>query len=292
MVENNIEKLIHRCEEELADIDDLEKREEQKENIRQLWLKYRGEDEVISSDKYQELLAKDAKKKQLKIYTHIPKLDEIIEGFREGNLVVISGATKEGKTSISQTFTENFEEKCLWFTYEVPVSEFLEKFTKIPLFYLPKTLKGNTTDWLEKKIVEGIAKFNVKAVFIDHLHYIVDMKAMGANMSLQIGATMRELKRIALRWGIVIFLIAHITKSKIMDIPDLDAIRDSSFVAQEADIVMFIVRLRDKTTGEYSNEALASVQAHRRTGKCGTVKLVYLDNKFKELEGNYEPTSI
>jgi ATP-dependent Clp protease ATP-binding subunit ClpA len=55
-------------------------------------------------------------------------------------------------------------------------------------------MRGNTLTWVEKKIIEGKAKYNSSVVFIDHLHFIVDF---GENMSIEIGKTMRELKRMA-----------------------------------------------------------------------------------------------
>jgi len=200
--------------------------------------------------------------------TDIPKLDDIIGGFREGNLVVISGATGMGKTSVAQSLTENFDEKTLWFSYEVPVAEFMTKFREAPLFYLPKSIIGDTVSWVENKIVESMAKFDTRVVFIDHLHYIVE-------------------KKIALKWGIIIFLIAHLKKTKITDVPEIDDMRDSSFIAQEADIVMVVTRLKQEDSDEFSNEALVSVLKHRRTGKTGTVKLLYHDHKFNEVSNQY-----
>ncbi|MBD3282083.1 MAG: hypothetical protein GF387_00500 [Candidatus Portnoybacteria bacterium] len=206
----------------------------------------------------------------------------------DGNkLFLLANFVVVHNTSFCQTLTENFEEKSLWFTFEVPVAEFMEKFNEVPLFYLPRTLKGNTTTWIEKRIVEAIAKYDIKAVFIDHLHYVVDLNSLHSNVSIQIGATMRELKRIALKWGLAIFLVAHIKKTKINDVPDIDDLRDSSFVAQESDIVMMVSRLKDEEK-QLTTQSLVSVLAHRRTGKVGQVKLNYHDNKFSEVSQGYE----
>jgi hypothetical protein len=37
------------------------------------------------------------------------------------------------------------------------------------LFYVPEIMTGNTLLWVEKKIIEAIAKFNSKVVFISTL---------------------------------------------------------------------------------------------------------------------------
>jgi len=270
-MEESIENTIQKCQEEIASIENLQEKQEQRERIRDLWKKYKGEDEVISSVEYQKIIALQDKTNQLKVMTDIPKLDNIIEGFREGNLVVISGATGMGKTSVAQSLTENFDEKTLWFSYEVPVAEFMTKFREAPLFYLPKSIIGDTVSWVENKIVESMAKFDTRVVFIDHLHYIVDIASLKANISVQIGVVMRELKKIALKWGIIIFLIAHLKKTKITDVPEIDDMRDSSFIAQEADIVMVVTRLKQEDSDEFSNEALVSVLKHNRQNRnCQT----------------------
>lgn len=225
-MEQDIKKFIEDCEKEISSIEDIQRKNEQRKIVKDLWRKYKGEDEVISSEDYKKILEQQNTGDQLKVMTKIPRLDEIIDGFREGNLVVVSGATKQGKTSFCQTLTENFDEHALWFTFEVPPAEFMTKFQKMPLFYLPKTMTGNTVSWLEKKIVESMAKFDTKIIFIDHLHYIVDMASMHSNLSIQIGMVMRELKKIALKWEIIIFLVAHIKKTKIGDIPQLEDMRD------------------------------------------------------------------
>jgi len=287
-MEESIENTIQKCQEEIASIENLQEKQEQRERIRDLWKKYKGEDEVISSKEYQKIIALQDKTNQLKVMTDIPKLDDIIGGFREGNLVVISGATGMGKTSVAQSLTENFDEKTLWFSYEVPVAEFMTKFREAPLFYLPKSIIGDTVSWVENKIVESMAKFDTRVVFIDHLHYIVDIASLKANISVQIGVVMRELKKIALKWGIIIFLIAHLKKTKITDVPEIDDMRDSSFIAQEADIVMVVTRLKQEDSSEFSNEALVSVLKHRRTGKTGTVKLLYHNHRFNQVANEYD----
>ena len=118
-------------------------------------------------------------------------------------------------------------------------------------------------------------------MFVDHLHFIVDF---GDNMSVQIGKTMRELKRIAKTWDIVIVLIAHLKKTKVDEQPDLEDLRDSSFIAQEADTVIMLWRQTERQNGQVviTNNVNISVQANRRTGKTGNVKMVFDKGKFLE----------
>ena len=282
-----MEELLKKIERELALVKDEKERIAQAKRVKALWDKYDGDDKIISSADLLEQIEEENKKDRLKIYTKIPRLDRIIDGFREGNLIVVSAPTKMGKTTLCQTFTMGFAEEdinCLWFSYEVPMFEFMNKFgDNKPLFYIPKQLKGNTMTWLEERIVESIAKFNTKVVFIDHLHYIVDMTARNQNMSLQIGSVMRNLKRIALKYNIVIFIVAHMKHIKLTSEPDLEDLRDSSFIGQEADIVMMMWRLKLNDT-DMSNKTNLVIRAHRRTGKTGLIKLIHINNRFKEIQ--------
>ena len=291
-----MKELLKKIEKELALIKDEKERIAQANRLKELWEKYDGDDRIISSNELKEMLAEENKKDHLKVYTKIPTLDRKLDGFREGNLVVVSAPTKHGKTTLCQTFTIEFAKQdinCLWFSYEVPMYEFMEKFKELenpPLFYLPKQLKGNTMTWLEERIVESIAKFNIKVVFIDHLHYIVDMAAQNQNMSLQIGSVMRFLKKIALRYNIIIFIVAHMKHVKFVSEPNMEDLRDSSFIGQEADIVLMMWRLKNKETEEMLNETNLVIRAHRRTGETGRINLIHKNGRFNEIskiESNY-----
>lgn len=287
MPKNEIKQKI---EEKLEEIEV----QEEKDRLLNLLLNYEGKDEVITSQKALENIAEERKNPPTRFMSSIPTLDSLLDGFREGDLVIISAPTKMGKTTLAQTLTHNFSQKdipCLWFSYELRQRDFLEKFGEpIPYFLLPKNLIDSSLSWIEKKIIEGIAKYGTKIVFIDHLHFLVDMSAFSqrGNTSLLIGGIMRELKKIALKWNICIFLIAHTTKLRYDQAPELSDIRDSSFIAQESDTTLMMWRLKDKESGGFSNEARLVVQANRRNGQTGGMNLIFKDNKFYE-KTNREP---
>lgn len=245
---------------------------------------YSGEDKLISSLQIAEKLKTAPPEK--KIMSGFGKLDEILGGFRHKQLVVISAPTKQGKTSLCIDFTSRMRaENPTWLPFEEGAPELIQKFLDRgempPLFFTPEFMTGNTLTWVEKKIIEAKAKFGSSVVFIDHLHFIVDF---GENMSIQIGRTMRELKRIAKAWDVVIFLIAHLKKTEMSQQPSLEDLRDSSFIAQEADTVLMLWRETKKENGEViiTNNANLSVQANRRTGSTGNVKLIYDKGKYLE----------
>jgi replicative DNA helicase len=258
---------------------------------------YHGADEVISFAEAKKI-ANETKESTFCIKTNLPSLDSFIDGFKEGNLVVVSAPTGQGKTTLCQTFTKEFAKngvESLWFSYEVPVKQFLAKYgDNLPVSYLPKNLVSNKLVWVERKIVEAIAKYGIQVVFIDHLHYLFDLSGRN-NASLEIGDLMRNLKKISIKYNIVIFLVAHLTKTKFEESIGLEDIRDSSFISQEADYVIIIKRkaaeqkIADirKNGVIYTDEALLSVCKNRFNGKLGSVKLLLKDGLFEELSLNY-----
>ncbi len=235
---------------------------------------YEGKDKVVSShDLKKHLLS--FPKNAVKLRTGFSEMDRYLNCFEGGELTVISGETGHGKTLFGQTLTHAFAEAgshSLWFTYEVPALQFINQFGQDPpLFYLPTVLEESSLTWIEKRIWESKLKFNTEAVFIDHLHFLIDMKSKH-NMSLEIGFVMRSLKKMALKFNIAIFLLAHTEKIKNDGEPDVRSLRDSSFVGQESDNVLFIWRKKDS-----DNEAILKIAKNRKNGvmnkKIGFIKI-------------------
>jgi replicative DNA helicase len=226
---------------------------------------YTGDDRMITA--YEMLKELDNEKvPDVLLKSMIPSLDKSIGGFEGGELTTISGLTGNGKTLFCQTLTNNFFQQrfnSAWFSYEVQPRHFLKKFgSELPPFVMPRMLKGNSLDWLEERIWEAVIKHDIKAVFIDHLHFLINMNSR-QNMSLEIGSVMRRLKSIALQHNLAIFIVCHTTKTKITDDDGLDLsdIRDSSFTSQEADNVLLIWRAND-----IHNGALLKIAKDRKNG--------------------------
>ncbi len=210
------------------------------------------------------LKLKETPESLIRVKSFIPSLDAAVEGFRDGELVVISGPTKNGKTLFAQTLTANFNRQqhpSLWFTYEVPARQFLFQFPEIPLIYLPAKLKAHALPWFEERLWEGFAKYRTRIVFVDHLHYLIDLARL-KNPSIEIGQVIRQLKTLAVDRGFLIFILAHTTKGASENNLSYESIRDSSFVSQESDCVLMIKR----TPESAENAARLRVEFHRRTG--------------------------
>ena len=223
---------------------------------------YGGDDRIVSSAEW--LGEHDNEPAFLfSLKSRIPRLDRAVDGFRDGELITISGFTKMGKTLLAKTFTDAFVKQQflpLWFTYEVPTKQFLSDWKKCPLFWLPRVHMGSSMSWFLERCEESFLKNGTRIIFIDHLHYLFDL-ARTRSPSLEIGQVVRTLKMIATRNSLLIFLLCHTSKnSDNQEEPTYHDLRDSSFMAQESDSVLMIHRL------EETNQAKLWVEFHRRTG--------------------------
>ena len=247
---------------------------------------YGGPDQVIDFHTMQAELA--LLPNAVPIASYLPSLDAAIGGFRAGELIVLSGPTKHGKTALARTWTRNFMQQgkaSLWFSYELPTAEFLESFPELPEGYLPHELRGHALTWLYYRCLESKVKHGCQMIFIDHLHFLVDM-AHVKHPSLELGAIVRYLKRMALALDMTVFLLCHLTKLNYEQEPTEQDIRDSSFISQEADATLLIWRKSDPVNkGCFLNESTLVLRNHRRSGvmakKIPLVFLQYGDRQGK-----------
>jgi len=243
---------------------------------------YDGEDKVISS--YELMLKfKEQPDSIFKVKSNIPSLDYFTEGFLPGELIVISGPTKNGKTLLAQTLTVQFIKQQfspLWFSFEINTRRFLNQFDELPMIFMPTKLKPHAMDWFEDRVNESFEKYHTRIVFCDHLHYLIDLARL-RNPSIEIGQIIRRLKTLAINGDYLIFLLCHTSKGAHEDDLSYESIRDSSFISQESDSVFMIQR----TPKAGLSRAQLSVEFHRRTGVLQKlIELEKVNNYLMEWE--------
>lgn len=279
-------------DEKINALDQESKEKDEKERL--LWIKkeYHGTDEVIDSLKYY----KDFKKEEVlfRAYSGLPTLDKELGGFRPGTINIFSGITKQGKTVLFQTLTMNFTKSglpCLWFSFDTPSFELIERFEKmLPTFYLPRrSPPSKTLKWIEEKIIEGIAKYNTRIVFIDHLQSLSIEGKSNLNQATDLEVLMMGLKDIALRWNLILMVNHHINSAAdITKVPRWNNLKNSSGIPQNADLVIMVWReiLNIDPSGEITytpDTGKVAVQLNRRGGKAFSIRVKKVGPIFKEI---------
>lgn len=259
---------------------------------------YAGTDRVVSSAEIAEEIEKRPLP-ALRILTYLPTVDRMLDGIEECELVVVTGPTGQGKTSTCLHITRELSKhgtKCLWFSYEMSYQQLIKKMEgekNIYEFFVPKEITNNQIDFIERKIMEARAKFDIRTIFIDHLSmlYSLDKYSRG-NASLELGDIVAKIKAIALRHGVIIFLVAHSKKVEAGTEIFLEDIRDSGHIANLADTVLTVQRVpndykegdrRIGQIGEHDNRVRIKVEKNRRKGTRGSMVALYKDGLISEL---------
>jgi len=259
---------------------------------------YTGDDRIITSHELKKEI--DAIPANEFVYkTGIKSLDRILSNVESGELVVVSGPTGNGKTTLLIDITRNIASNTpsAWFTLEVTQRQFLGKFgDNLPLFYTPAKNTENNIQWLIERIIEAKVKHDVKMVFVDHLHQIFSIdKFNGKNLSLELGDIVAKLKQLAIEYNLVIWLVAHSTdpKDAVTREPRMSDIRDSGMIPRLADTVIGVWRVPNTYTGdertiEESGEddvrAKIRIWKNRRTGKVGYFMMDFLNGAYQEVD--------
>ena len=223
-------------------------------------------------------------------------------GVREGELITISGRTGEGKSLWAETLCSNFSKNgvpSLFFSYEMNPWYLKERFEKMGetqnlLAYIPKDSVKSSITYIRDSIRYAKNEYACKVVFFDHLHYLIPL-GESKNSSLLIGGIVRELKQLAIKEEVIIFLIAHTKKIYADESLDLSSLRDSSLISQESDYVFLIERkkenkkeLQGSSGSEWTNQSRITLAKNRRTGKLFYLDFNYMDNKLIPITKDYD----
>lgn len=194
--------------------------------------------------------------------TGLELLDKaMLGGFRGGDLVVLSGMSGHGKTSLAQTMTYWLTKRtipCLWFSYEVSVQRLHEKFVAMGIephyhAFAPKRNQSGNVEWIEQRIIEGVKKYMTQVIFIDHIDFLTPTSIKTSdNENIALKKVATELKQLAIKLNVVIVLMAHVRKVPSGKEPEMQDISSSSGIFQLADYVIITQRLMEKNSNPFS----------------------------------------
>lgn len=224
------------------------------------------------------------------ISTGYKSLDKITKGLVAGEVIVIAAKTTVGKTALAVNISNRVAiagTPVLFVTLEMTKPQLTSRFlyinggetedyhTAAALTYFQRhdELNWQSIDGLIENFCNKTAN---GLVVIDHLHYFTRELEQ---VSEDLGRITKELKKNAIRHKVPIILISHVRKQNgEITIEDL---RGSSYVAQDADIVLLCGRNDDGT------ELGIKVEKNRNRGyeySDNEVKLRYHKTKVSELD--------
>lgn len=273
--------------------------------------KIKSIDELVSIDTkaYKDCLVELAKQPNyVSLKSRIPRLDFLIGGFEPERLYILSAPTKSGKTTMCQTIMYNLAKQgipTLMLSYENSWKEITKVFKSMNdydkrtddlMIHLPvEYYRGGGDlqfDWLEDLIVKAIKEKGVELVLIDHLHFLLPLKDYN-NASIIITGIVRKIKSLSVKLKIPIILVAHTRKVNDDKIPEWTDIKDSVGISQEADVIMMMYRIKNKSRAKkldelsdedvYTELTMLSVELNRHGGTTGRIRLKHNSAYFQEM---------
>lgn len=262
-----------------------------------------------------------------RIRTGFSNLDRVVDGFFMGQLVLLTGKRGEGKSTLmGQLMAEALNQgyKVLAYSGELPGYQFkrwldfqlagpqnvlttynvysdprysLEEDTVQRLnrwyydnafLYDNNSLNGDEYESLLETIEKTIQRYGVKLVCVDNLMTAIDV-ASADSQYIQQSQFVRSLKQIAVRYNVVVLLVAHPKKTD-GKVTDNDAVFGSSDITNRADIVLSYVK---NAEGEAPGGKVF-VMKNRMTGKLalgdGAVAMEYEPSSKRIYQAGSSPS--
>lgn len=205
-----------------------------------------------------------------------PEVDQLTKGLVGGELIIVAGATSQGKTTVALNIANNVAvagTSVLFVTLEMTKPEVTARLMKMnggdneAYQTAASQLAYQKDDELNWKDIDGLiakakSELNVGLIVIDHLHYF---SRELEHLSEDLGRITKELKKNAIRHDVPIVLISHVRKKGNNEAkgkaPDIDDLRGSSYIAQDADIVLMVAR-----SPEYPDKMFVRLDKNRNRG--------------------------
>lgn len=231
--------------------------------------------------------------KMFGLSTGFPSIDTLTLGLPGGELIIVAGETSRGKTLLSMNIA-NFVAlnggRVLFVTLEMTHAELTSRYMFLNGGFDTDafmTVAANTVfqhnDELDWKDIDGLIsnakeQLDVDLVVIDHLHYFTRELEKASE---DLGRITKEFKKNAIRHNIPIILISHVRKLKDGEDLNENALRGSSLIGQDSDIVMFVNR--DAET----NEMGVLITKNRNRGKLSDRTTEWAGRSAKDIDTIY-----
>lgn len=217
--------------------------------------------------------------------TGYPKLDGLTKGLVGGEMIVIAGKTSYGKTTMAINIANRVAKAgtpVLFVTLEMTKTEIASRYMQInggegenynSVASITAVQAQDELDWtsIDGLIENFVQQFGSGLIVIDHLHYFTRELS---NIAEDLGRITKELKKNAIRHNVPVILISHVRKTGKGESAGIDDLRGTSYIAQDADIVLLVGRDKDD-----ESTLFVSIEKNRNRGynyKANEIEL-YLD---------------
>lgn len=186
------------------------------------------------------------------VTTGIKGFDELTCGLKGGDLVVLAGQTSHGKSLMALNIAYRMakdHKPILFTTLEMSKARVTARIMSmaardgvdpysLPILYQEATaLAYNDIGMLVAKAKEN----DCQLVIIDHLHFFP--RGISGNVAMEIGRITKHFKEVAVEHDMPIILISHVNRlNDPRSKPGLNNLKESGYIEQDADSVIFIWR--------------------------------------------------
>lgn len=275
-------------------------------------------DKAETKDFKQSLLETLNKKPEASISTGYQRLDNIIDGFKAGKLIMIAAGTGKGKSAFAVNIALNVAAQgytvAVW-SFEMGEDEVNNRMLDIKTGYsvrdestkeerhnAARYFIDNTNDNIQvfTDKIKSLSNFyltcrrlsrkqNMKVVIIDYLQLIRLSSHSGLNRTAELEYITNNLKNMASELGITIIMLSQLSREheKREDrTPRLSDLRDSGSIEQDSNIVMFIHQPEQPADYIGKDERFMEIiVAKHREGRTGIIPMEFQGNitKFKSI---------
>ncbi|MGL9687438.1 MAG: replicative DNA helicase [Candidatus Phytoplasma sp. TWB_XP] len=234
------------------------------------------------SEVIKDILENHNKNNLVGVKTGFNNIDDLIGGFKPGQLNILAARTGMGKTAFMLNLAVNIakvfqnipkKHNILIFSLEMTSEELTKRLIscesqisikkmeqqkltreeKLQLLQTEEILaelnilidddRNNKIEEVKRKCRQLKFHQGIDIVFIDYLHLLRNDQFLNLNQA--IGIITRELKKLAMELQIPIIALSQMNRATLMresKIPNLSDLRDSGSIEQDADMVMFLHR--------------------------------------------------
>lgn len=203
------------------------------------------------------------------------KLDEMTEGFEPGEVMILTGHTKHGKSKLAANLVWNVAQQgknVMFINTEMTKMQVARRMNGMSRDDTPTKGKIYMNDRADLEaydataLIERAKEMGCDMVVIDHLHFF---SRSTDNQTNEISKITKEFKEAAVQYEIPLLLLCHIKQGDTSKRPTLESLKGSSSIAQDADIILTVFRDdRPNATDPFKTEVLRL--AHRSAERAIT----------------------